>query len=209
MNKSKLLSLLLSVIFLTGCYPYEDDTVTDYDVVASVQNPNFDYGTAQTFALATQIPVIEDQGGTPVYMDQTSASQIITTIRSNLTARGYTEVTTGKANLVVLTALYKTTNYYVSYWWDYWGYWGYWGYPTVPVWGWGTPVVSGYTSGSLVITVLDGTQVPNTPSSTTPVPVAWLTIENGIASGSTSYDVTRAVNLTNQAFVQSPYFQSN
>jgi len=82
-----------------------------------------------------------------------------------------------------------------------------WGYG--PGWGGGypyVPVVTSYTTGTLIIDMID----PNNPNTSEEIiPIIWSAFLNGLVTGSEASIQTRVTNGINQAFDQSPYLGTN
>ena len=209
--KKNLIPLFLLLV-LAGCYPNGPDYVEQLDLVVSNYNPDFDFAGKLTYSLPDKVikitgEKIDDPDGNnlPDFIDQTTANLILNQIRSNMNARGYSEVDeSGDPDLILLPSAMETTT--LVYYYDWW-YWG-WYYPAYPGYGWGwyypgyyPPTYSSYTTGTLFIAMTD-------PHGLTPdmnIPVEWVGILNGLLNyGNTS---TRISSGIDQLFTQSPYIQ--
>ncbi|SMO71146.1 DUF4136 domain-containing protein [Solitalea koreensis] len=208
------LSIILFSAFLNNsCYPGGADNVQDLDVVATANNPNYNFANASTYVLPPRIVKITGEDPKPEdTLSGPSVQTILNQIKTNMTSYGYTEVKPGGAapDLIVQSYIARTTviGAYYPFWWDYWGWypWGSWGYP----WGggWypvGLPVVYSYTIGDLIITISDpkAEDIPNKH-----IGSVWLGSIKGVDNGTTS-NTSRAVAGIDQAFVQSPYLKTN
>ena len=115
------------------------------------------------------------------------------------THNGWTKVEkTANPDVILAPVAYELTTY--SYWgggyWDWWyGGWYGWYYPY--------PVVTSYTTGSLVVTMLD----PNDVSPDDKARVTWSFIINGLLEGTTAEFNARYTKGIDQAFTQSPYIK--
>ena len=112
--------------------------------------------------------------------------------------------------LVIGNAVERVT-YFVGYdypywWWYYPYYWapGYWG-----DWlGWHYPyqVYYGYTAGSMLIEMVDLTA---DRQSNRKLPVIWDSFIGGLLTSSHKVNMQRTLDAVNQAFMQSPYLETN
>ena len=209
MTKRLLLFGLIAGL-IAGCHPGGAEFVDELDLVLTSYEESFDFGGANTFALPDKIPVVTGNladGEDPEFLEEAKASVILDKIRTNFVTRGYTEVQ-DDADLVVPVAVMSTTTLvlYCDYWWDYWSWWGY--YPGYPGYG-GCYYPSGYsyTTGTIVITAIDGANEDGKPE--TPVNAVWGAAINGLLEGSDASLSARVEKSIDQAFAQSTYLQSN
>lgn len=145
-----------------------------------------------------------------VYWKDQDAQTIISSVASQMNADGYTRVDTIEAAQIGLQLSYvQDVTYFVNYpywWWYYPYYWGpgFWGDWT----GWYYPyvVTYGYTTGSLIIEMVNLTPGGENPDE---LPVVWNAFMSGLMTGSDNVDVQRTVDAVNQAFTQSPYLKRN
>jgi hypothetical protein len=194
---------ILSALLLWGCYPHGPEYTQDLDVVVTHHNPDYDFVAKGTYAMPDKIVKITGnlkEGDQPEFIPDVYATQILARIESNMTALGWAKVgIDASPDLMLLPAAWETT--YVYYWYDYW-YWWYGGYyPPYPYY---PPVyVSSYTTGSLLMTIQDPTQLGGNGN-----PVnQWTAILNGVLNN--SYNATRINGLIDQAFDQSQYLKTN
>jgi len=202
-----------SILFMAGCYPREDLTVSELDLVVTIPDQSVDFSLFQTFSLPDSVIRIGDEDNEEGPFDQL----MLNLVRSNLESLGYVEETNplvNPADVVVFVELLIVDNYVISGGypiWDYWGWWGGWypGWGYGPGWGGGypyVPVVSSYTTGTIIIDMID----PNNPNmSEEEIPIVWSAFLNGLVQGSASTTETRITNTINQAFDQSPYLATN
>jgi hypothetical protein len=184
-----------------SCYPGDELTVGETDMVVTLFDQNVDFSTKQTYAMPDTVIHLVDEGLTDdvsrVY-DATLLSQI----ESNLDALGFTRVTDpALADVFVLTA--ATVNDYTGY--AYYGwYWDYWyGYP--PGWGWypwypsyGTTY--SYSIGTILVVMADPAAADDATERTPPI---WTAGLNGLADKTTN--AQRIKSGIDQAFAQSQY----
>ena len=198
--------------FLVSCAPYDDISVNDSDVVATVVDQSVDFSKKLTYARPPDVRVIKDpqqpEGDPPDPndLDPDVAAQILSSIDYNMQALGFTpappppgntnpELNPDQADVNVLPFVAKTTwvgSGCYPYYWDYW----YGGYP-----GWCYPAYYTFTTGSIIIAMVESNPPPNTKPN-----VQWAAGITGVLDGSTKSQIlTRVKNTINQAFSQSPY----
>ena len=204
----KLLPLITSILFFTGCFYQGPEYTDELDLVVTNYNDSFDFGGVTTFAIPDSIVKITEDylsnGDDIEYVPDARATQILNRIRQNMADAGYTEVDkSANPDLIMLVSVSTTTNLFYYYDWGYWG----WYYPGwYGGWGWYypgyyyPPVASGYRSGSLFmqLTYPAGQTDDN-------IPVQWSGIVNGILEGGSSNLDARLNRSIDQAFAQSPY----
>jgi len=128
---------------------------------------------------------------------------------------GYTELASpdslNRPDLELMVQVMSQDFYtYYSYWYSYWGYypgWGYW----YPGWGgwypgypWYPGYVSSYSTGSLIVEMLDTEAFVEQNESPGMV---WAGIVNGLLTNSTANTRARLDKQINQLFVQSTYLK--
>jgi hypothetical protein len=174
-------------------------TVQDYDVVTTLYDPNYDFTKDKTYSMPDSIFHIADEGEDDE-LTRKYDSYILDQVDSQMKLRGFRKITDPTVELpdvvVILRAVSKT-NYqaYSSYY--YGGYWGGWYYP----WYGGTVVYS-YSTGSLLIDMLDADNI-NIEEEI--YPTAWIAGINGLLGDTSTGVKTRLSTSIGQAFVQSPY----
>ena len=205
----RLAALAATAAAVAACYPDDISSTEELDTVTTLYDKQHDFGAGVTYALPDTVVFIDEDGvGGDDESDVSHQydDQIIASIRENLNAAGYTEVTGAaarNADLAVLASSTTATTVGVYYdWWYYWGYYPYWpGY--APGWGYGYPPVSvayAYSTGTLIMTMID---LKNADVANKSIPVLWIGAVNGVLTGNSS--VARVTNGIDQAFVQSPY----
>lgn len=207
----------MSSILLTGCLGYPDaderfdDTIiyTRYDKEKEQEGVFAEY---KTFAIDPEVKVFEEDDGeieTDTLPDDL-ADQLIERTVDNLEARGYTKVDKADApDLGVNLSLVKgkVTGYYGGYWGSYWGYWGYY-YPYY--------VSYSYDTNTLLTDAVDLKGAPpvvnpdpgDTPDPDDKVTVLWTGMVYGVAQDTLAENLDNALHGIDQAFKQSPYFQT-
>jgi hypothetical protein len=197
----RILSFAALAVLLTQCYPEGPEYYEELDLVYSNYDPDYGFDTKQTYAIPDKIMKIDDDlvgGGDPNFVKEPYATQLLDKIKVNMANYGWELVDKNDNPDVVLApvAYMLTTTYYYGYggYWDWWyGGWYGWYYPY--------PVTTSYTTGSLIVTMLD----PNDLSPDDKARAVWGFVINGLLEGSTSQFVDRYTKGINQAFTQSPY----
>ncbi len=207
-NKLTIATLILGVL-LTGCYPGGPEYTEELDVALTNFKDDYDFQAQTTYAMPDRIVKITGnitEGDEPEFIPDISANAILDMIESNMSDLGWQRVGIDEnPDMLLAPAAWETTT--VFWWYDYWGWW--WGgyYP-----GWGCcywpgyypPVyVSSYTTGTLVMTLID----PDTESATgTPIS-QWTGAISGLLTG--TYNADRIERAIDQVFAQSPYLKTN
>ncbi len=188
--KKKILLYLSLILALGACYPGGVEYYEDTDVIYTNYEADFDFASGGTYAIPDKIVKIEGdlaEGEDPEYVKEPYNTQMLTRMKDNMSALGWTEVEdAADADLVLFPAAWTNTTVY--YWYDYWC----WYNPYYCGWGWGYPSVSSYTTGTLVMNlVADGDDYID-PSD------VWTAAINGLLSG--SYNTNRVNKAIDQAF---------
>lgn len=215
-------------MFLASCYPSDSVTYSDLDVVGTLYDTEKDFKTLKTYALPDTIIHLVDttDESNNVDISRKYDDQILSLVNQNMLDYGYTEEMdplNNKPDVVVTVSAMATKNYNVWYWYPYYWYgypgWGwykstentdYWygwypGYPTYP--GWGTTVTS-YTTGTILINMMDLSGFATIDPEVDTIPIAWYAGINGLMGSSTSNTQSRIDYTINQAFEQSPYLDT-
>jgi hypothetical protein len=187
-------ALALPLVAGLGCYPNEFDN-NSYQAVATVRDTLAVFSTAATYALADSVVHLTPPGSDDE-LSRIYDQQILDRIRTNMTAKGYTEVVDPNAANLHLLALATSSTYY-GYYWDSWcGYYGWW----YPAYGCGYPsywYTYDYTVGTLLIGMTDHRAMTNNKA-----PMIWFAGLNGLVDQTTLPEIYAGID---QAFTQSPY----
>jgi len=227
LNFMMALIIPLGIVLIQGCYPYDDISVGQTDIVLTGYYDSVDFTTLKTYFLPdTVFPVRDDTTDkSPV----PNSALIISDIASNMDAYGYTRVidvdTANPPDLMIAVIAISVTTVSVGYWYPYYPGWGwgwykksasarsidyyYGGYPGYypPGWGWGgVPYYSTYTTGTLLMEMSDPNDFEIIDGDSV-VPMYWAGGVTGVlTSGS---DASRITGGIDQAFTQSPYLKTN
>jgi len=200
----KVLSLTAIVFLLTQCYPEGPQYVEELDLVYSNYDPSVSFTTKHTYAIPDKIMKIDDDliaGGSPNFVSDVYAKPMLDRINANMTANGWALVSKeSNPDVLLAPVAYEltTTYYYGGGYWDWWyGGWYGWYYPY--------PVTTSYSTGSLIVTMLDN----KNESADGKKAAIWNFIVNGLLEGTTTDFVNRYTKGINQAFTQSPYIKIN
>ena len=183
--------------------------------MGTIYDTDFNFSGADTYAMPDTVLHIVKEGEEDK-VDHSFDELFLSTVRTNMTSAGYTEIALDTANLsdvvLLVTAASSSQSGAIwnSGWWGGWGWWpgwgyyppGYPGYPGYP--GGGYPVYYSYSVGSLLITMVDPYET-DIEEKTFVFP--WLAAVNGLLKGSSGEK--RITDGINQAFEQSPYLSTN
>ncbi len=213
--KILLTNLFLSILFLGiyGCYPKGPEYIQELDLVLTQYAPDYDFGAQNTYFMPDSISwQTNDRNFVP---DESFEREVLKQIESQMNARGYTRLdsiadTTDLQNpnnpdmVMIVTGIYSENT--GGGWVPVGGCWWY------PCWGWGgwyggwVPYTYSFTTGTVVMDLGDfreGDEITRT------FPLSWEGLMNGLAGSSSSSNQDRIESGINQAFLQSPYLQSN
>jgi len=195
-----LLFLSVAVVVLQGCYPYDDQTVADADVVATFYDDGANFSQLVTYAFPDTIYTFDSNGDIVPSDDisSTNANQIKNAINNNMQEMGFTPVTTGnEPNADVVVFALVTSSTWVSGG-CYGGYWSYW----YPYYGWCYPVAYTYTTGTVFILMIDPNKSANDQG-------VWIAAINGVLNDTNASIASRINSDIDQAFNQSPYLRGS
>ncbi len=210
------------LIIISSCYP-NDGTVypSSLDIVLTLYDEDVDFKQFKRYALPDSIVDIGDPSDSD-YVEVTDKfdDDILAKVKSNLDALGYTQEfdpENNGADLFIFVSKVASKNYqvYTYPWWGYYGWYPGWGYypgygpgynPWYP-WG-GSTVVYTYTTGSIIIDMLDPEKNDDVNKT---IGEVWRAGINGqIDSGSSDQAIRDRLNKNiDQAFDQSQYLKTN
>jgi hypothetical protein len=196
-----------SLAVLGSCYPGDQLTVEEADVVVTLYDQSADFASKQTYAMPDSVIHLVQSGETDD-ISRAFDDGTLTQVATNMDAMGFTrETDPALADVIVLVAVTaKEEVGFTGYPWG--GYWG-WYYPYPPSFGWGYyPWYGGggsvymYRTGTMFMQMIDPASADSTLAK---VPTIWLGALNGIVEGTQAEIQQRIVGGINQAFLQSPY----
>jgi hypothetical protein len=188
-----LMFLSAAAIVLQSCYPYDDQTPANSDVVATFYEEGTNFANLVNYAMSDTIYTFGTGSDNLVPNDDISSSNanaILNSIKSNLANYGFVDKTSTPADADVFVAAIVTSSTWVSGG-CYGGYWSYW----YPYYGWCYPVAYTYTTGTLLIVMAE--------KETNSTKGVWVAGCNGVVSSTVT--TSRINSDINQAFQQSPY----
>jgi len=185
-----MLLFLALAVGLYSCYPGDEITAEDTDLVATYYDKEANFSTKVTCAVRDSVIRLDEEGN-PIF-DETGQydDQAISRIISNLEQAGFDTVKNpANADVFVFVLANKSTwvsgGCYSS--WYSWYY---------PYYGWCYPVYYTYETGTLLIVMLDPTEQKN---------ALWVAGSNGILEDTSAGILDRIYKNIDQAFTQSPY----
>jgi hypothetical protein len=216
-------STLLAAIAVVGVFGAmaacsDDDILVPTATVRTFADSSFDFTTLHTFAMPDTVAHFTGLTGTPLPVTGQFDQVIINQVRTDLLARGYTEVTastTVRPDFVVLMGVSATQNYnafITSNWFGFWGYWTGWAwvpsgvdpswtisYPWYPLVGNTT-----FDKATLVVTIVPTTVQVNPLIAAKDLQAAWAGVAVSLlgVDNLTTVNVQSAINIM---FQQSPY----
>ena len=188
-----LMFLSAATIVLQSCYPYDDQSPANSDVVATFYDEGTNFANLVNYAISDTIYKFGTGSDNLVPNDDISsanANAILNSIKSNLANYGFVDKTSTPADADVFVAAIVTSSTWVSGG-CYGGYWSYW----YPYYGWCYPVTYTYTTGTIIILMAE--------KQTNSTKGVWIAGCNGVVSGTVT--TSRINSDINQAFQQSPY----
>ena len=198
-------ALLLVAVIYGACTPGNEITVAESDVVVTLFDKDYDFGSAKRYAMADSIFHITgdpDEPDSPL-LSRDNDEAILNLIRSNFEGRGYTLVDTNAVpapdfSVVVTAQAVENWSLHSYYPWNPWyGYW--WYYPP------SVGVSYAFTLGTLFIHMGEPGQSDGEDTKT----AYWLAAMNGVMDDSSANLNRRVTDSINQSFVQSPYLKTD
>jgi len=190
---------------------------SDYDVVLTLYDKKTDFSAFKHYILPDTIIHLVEEGDTSK-ISREYDEEILALVDANLGALGYNKTTdTDVADFYMLCAVTTKEHYniYSNYYYGYWGwYWGYYlkkpnsanSYFYYPWYGPGYTTVTKFTSGTLIMSIVDAKDIDLDNEKIT---VHWLGSTNGILVKDKDEVRRRLASGINQAFEQSPYLGTN
>ncbi len=227
LHKVIMLFLLAGAALLTSCYPDDDITVSESDIVVTAKDDTVNFANIKTYYMPDKVFLIDTTEDTePIEYE----NEILTQIAINMANYGYTRImdtvnAQDSIDVVIIPTAIKSTvtsiwyPYYPYYpGWDDWFWWGPgWGYYP-PGWGYyppgyyppyypGYPYVSQYTMGTVMIDMIDPWKPQEIAPDTTVYPNYWEAAIHGLLQGN---DIQQRIkDRIDKAFELSPYLDHN
>lgn len=206
LKRIRSLSLMaMTAILLFSCYPKGPEYTSDYALVVTDFDPDYDFGTQKTYFMPDT--VFLESNVTDPDLEKVLEFQdlVLDLIQSNMNDRNYTRIDTADAQtpdmVLSVSALYLDNTgvgWVPSPCWSYWCWW-YGG-------GW-YPVYYSYNTGTILIQL--GDPVENIIDDGVDASPAWIAGLDGLLSSSVNNNIQGVTNGINQAFEQSTYLESN
>lgn len=175
---------------LYSCYPGDEITYSDTDIIATFYDKEADFATKTTYAMPDTIYRLDEEGN-PIVDPGANDQNIINKIKDELEGYGFTEDIPANADVIVFAVV--TTTSWVSggcyYDWYSWYY---------PYYGWCYPVYYTYDTGTLLIAMVEKDTVEERNG-------LWVAAINGLLGDSNAGTLDRINDGIQQAFSQSPY----
>jgi len=194
-----------SIILIEGCYPNNDITIEDSDVVLTSYNDSVNFTSLKTYYMPDTVLPIVDPNADPEDYKNPYEDLMLNTVKTNMDDYGYIRVITPEdtiPDVAVVISVLKTTTVNAGWYYPYygWGYWG-WYYPYYPP----VPYYTSYSTGTVVINMFNRDII----GSDTITTQYWAAAANGILESSTSDMQNRIKATINQAFEQTPQIKTN
>ena len=192
-------------ILIAGCYPKGPEYISDYSLVVTDYDNEFDFGSKKTYYMADTINFETNIDDASDEIIRQFEELILDVVESNMSDRNYTRIDTSASEtpdlFIGITAI-AIENSGV-------------GWVPGPCWGWWCwyypnwyPVGYSYTTGTVIIHMGDPGAINNYEDDIT-AGVVWVAGLDGLLSSNVNNNAAAVTNGINQAFTQSPYIQSN
>jgi Domain of unknown function (DUF4136) len=215
----------VALVGLFGCHPENLNDASETDTVITARAHGYDYSTTKTYDLPDTVADLCEAVNTAGDAGEAGAGNrppigtidcespthsydtlILNTVRQNLEARGYVQVSEGSTpDVVMLVGTIASNNWvvYQSYpWgWYYPGYYGWSGY--YPYYPYTTAV--NYMTGTVV---MDLVSLKDADLTTLKAPSIWYGAINGLLQTGAVATTTRITTNIDQAFAQSEYLEA-
>jgi Domain of unknown function (DUF4136) len=199
MSLIKIISIMLLFLALAvglySCYPGDEITAADTDIVATYFDKEADFSTKLTFALPDKVFRI-DENGDPIDDPGANDQLALNTIKANLIDAGFTEITDPDTSNPLTTPDVLVIAFANQSTWVSGGCYSSWYSYYYPYYGWCYPVYYTYDIGTILIAMVDPNESRN---------ALWVAALNGILEDTNAGIADRLTDGIDQAFTQSPY----
>ena len=205
---------LVALLSVAACGDKAEEIVIPSStvVVTTFRDSTTNFGALTTFAMPDTVIHFQPQTGTAIPVTRQFDATILSQVRADFLARGYTEAAPGtQASFVVLVGATEAANYsaWIGYpWFSVWGYWPGWAFYTpgfdnswTIVYPWYPAVgVTAYERGTIIVDLIPTAQVNPLNRS---IQSAWAGVATGILTTTpTNAAVAAAID---EMFALSPY----
>src|SRR3982751_116789 len=207
MKRTLLLTAVVLAFFQYGCLKSPDyDQLSSEFVVTTNTDSATSFSSLKTYFISDSVTYISS--GTDSIIKDANTKKLVDAVKANMSAKGFTFVPKGGADIGVMMGIAKNTYVGVVYsgwwdayagWWDPW-YWG-WYYPYYYPWS----VAYTVTTGSVIVTMCDLKHARGTNT----LRIIWTGFMGGAVGDNLATNVDRGVTSINQAFAQSPLVKTN
>jgi hypothetical protein len=199
---------VVALFLLNACYTDYGLSIEEYDVVATQYDVDYNFTDKgrNTYVLDDTVRHLVREGEEP---DRKYDAQLLAKVEAEMAAKGFTKVDYDEDNPAPFAVTISTANRDVFnyYWGGYpcWGWWGCGGWYYPPYWG--GYVGYSYSSGSVIVTMVDLPGSINDPEDN--ALAIWSGALNGVTNDSQANIANRIDSGIEQAFTQSPYLDRN
>lgn len=187
---SLIIFIAAAIVVLQSCYPGDELTYSDTDIIATFYDKEADFATKMTYAMPDTIYRLDDEGN-PIVDPGANDQSILNKIKSELEGYGFTEETPANSDVIVF-AVISTSSWVSGGCYSSWYSWYY------PYYGWCYPVYYTYDVGTMLIAMIEKDTVEARNG-------LWVAAMNGLLGDSNSGTLSRVNSGIEQAFSQSPY----
>ena len=227
LQKTAMLFLLAGAAFLASCYPDNDISVNETDIVITVKDDTVNFANIKTYFMPEKVFLVDttEDHDSIEYEDE-----ILTRIAENMADYGYTRITDttnaqDSIDVVIIPSVFKST--VTSVWYPYYPYypgwenWFWWepGWSFYPP-GWSNyspgyyppyypnyPYISQYIMGTVMIDMIDPRKPQHPTPDSTIYPNYWEATIHGLLQGDNIEK--RIIERIDKAFELSPYLNHN
>jgi len=192
---SLIIFIAAAIFILQSCYPGDELTYSDTDIVATFYDKDADFSNYDTYIMSDTIYTFDDESQSLIPNDDislTNKTTIFNGIESNLEDIGFNS-TSNPSDADVVIAVIVTSSTWVGGG-CYYGYWSYW----YPYYSWCYPVYYTYDTGTIIIAMIDKSVTEERPG-------LWIATINGLLGDANTELQSRINQNIDQAFTQSPY----